>query len=438
VKNLQKSSLTAHQIAIFIENLPSSLIAVIVGIAIMNMVMIESVPSDRLIVWTALAVGAVLFRLFTYFKLKQKRITHVKVMMFSSACFMGGVWGLATLLFAPYVDLVHLVFLAFFMSGFTSGAVFSTSVYFPAFKAYFFLTIIPITFTMFLSGGSNASLMGVLLLVYTYSAWKMAGNINRLVTAQYESHLKQEVHNTELRLQVIKNESLETMVGGVAHNFNNILAAITGNLYLAKRKSPSPEVLCKIENIEASCDDAATMIKQLLHFIQPNSDEKADVLIAPILREAVEIAQLSIGRQIQLMTNYADDTLLVHCNPEEIKQILVQIILNAKDALKNSSKKEIHVSLEQKSKAMCENCDRCEAVASNVVHLMIEDTGCGISKTDLDRIYEPFFSTKEVGKGKGLGLSMAKGVVESNGGFILINSTQDIGTQVIVCLPLVI
>ena len=155
--------------------------------------------------------------------------------------------------------------------------------------------------------------------------------------------------------------------------------------------------------------------------------------------EEPEVAQLSISKKIKLFTNYIDDNaLLVNCNPEEIKQVLIHMLLNAKDALENSQKKEMHVTFECKTRLMCEECDHCESTATQVIHLIVEDSGCGISKKAMKRIYDPFFSTKEVGQGKGLGLSMAKGVVESHGGVIHITSTEKVGTKVSICLPLVV
>jgi len=265
--------------------------------------------------------------------------------------------------------------------------------------------------------------------------WEWVANYGKIIPTNGEwgecfTGVSVNVNNQRLNDSKRKNAEkmglMRELVGGVAHNFNNILATMTGRLYLAKHHSSSSEANRNIECIEDSCHEAASMVKQLLSFIHYSTDKKEDVLIVPLLREAVEIAQLSVSKKNTFITNYADDTLLVHCNPEEIKEALIHLILNARDALENSLKKEIYVTFEQR-----------ESEKSNLILLIVKDTGCGISKEHIERVYDPFFSTKEVGKGKGLGLSMTKGVVESHGGKISITSTIGLGTQVSICLPLV-
>lgn len=230
---------------------------------------------------------------------------------------------------------------------------------------------------------------------------------------------------------------MRDLVGGVAHNFNNILAVIIGNLFLAKVNSSSLEIHGYLKEIETSSDEASSMVKQLLNFIHYSIEKKRPVLIMSLLREATQIAQLSFSKDIELFTDFTDEALRVNCNAEEIKNCLIHIILNAKDALENISSKKIYVKYKRQPRNKCNRSVDCDVCTTDKVHLQVEDTGCGISKKDLTHIYDPFFTTKEAGKSKGLGLSMVKGVVESHDGIIHISSKKGEGTKATICLPLV-
>ncbi|RME56290.1 hypothetical protein D6779_10830 [Candidatus Parcubacteria bacterium] len=107
------SNLTKHQIFLFSKNIPPSMIAVLIGIIVMDLAMLGVVPDERLILWNGVAAGVFLFRWLSYVRLRKGDSTQHKALMFVSATLTGVVWGLATLLFAPYADLVHLTFLAF-------------------------------------------------------------------------------------------------------------------------------------------------------------------------------------------------------------------------------------------------------------------------------------------------------------------------------------
>jgi len=279
-----------------------------------------------------------------------------------------------------------------------------------------------------------------------YGEWEWIANYGKIIPTDGEwgecfTGVSVNINERKVREDVIrKAEKLELMrglIGGVAHNFNNILAALSGNLYLAKSNSTSVELNGFLEKIEQSSNEAAFMVKQLLNFIHYSMEKKHPVPIIPLFQEATEIAQLGLGKDIELITDFTNENLHVNCNPEEIKNILIQLITNARDAVEDSSEKKIIVGFKEKMKETCQRCDTCEIQSSNVVHLFIEDTGVGMTREDLDKICDPFFTKKEVGKGKGLGLSVVKGIVESHEGVLNIHSQIGVGTTVEVCLPLV-
>lgn len=251
------------------------------------------------------------------------------------------------------------------------------------------------------------------------------------------SDITEQRNRETLLRQSQKMEALGTMVGGVAHNFNNMLAGIMGKSFLARKKSNESEVIQYLQDIEGISQDAASMIKQLLSFAHTNSEQrKKSVAIVPVIESAVSIAGLSISKEIEFTTDFTGENLLVYCDPVEIEQTMINIINNARDAVDGSKERRISVNVEPKPWEGCPRSGSCSVCNAYVVHVTIKDTGSGISETDIEHIFDPFFTTKEVGKGTGLGLSMAKGVIESHGGIIHVNSAVGVGTGVEICLPI--
>jgi len=235
--------------------------------------------------------------------------------------------------------------------------------------------------------------------------------------------------------QAQKMEALGTLVGGVAHNFNNMLAAIAGRLYLAERRARnSPEVLAELSHIQASVTGASEMVKQLMAFVHKDIARKEQLCFSRLIQESVEMARMGMPEDVFLEVDICTDECLILGDASALQQVCINLMVNARDALTGRDKK-IHVRLSQckVSHAMRE---AYKPDADRVVCLSVQDNGSGIDAEQLERIYEPFFTTKDVGKGTGLGLSMTKGTVESHGGWIEVDSVQGKGTQFDIYLPL--
>lgn len=239
-----------------------------------------------------------------------------------------------------------------------------------------------------------------------------------------------------IMLQSQKLESIGTLVGGVAHNFNNMLAGIIGKTYLAKKRSTDPKAIENLKDIENISNDASHIVRQLLTFAHENMQQKQVTPIVPLLKEASKTAGLGISEDIEFTTDFTAELLMVYCDPVEIQQVLVNLINNARDALTTTRPRHISVTVKRKDWEHCPRNKTCTVCSADVAHIIIEDTGDGISEADMAYIFDPFFTTKEAGKGTGLGLSMTKGAVESHGGSIQISSTPGVGTKIEICLPI--
>ena len=244
---------------------------------------------------------------------------------------------------------------------------------------------------------------------------------------------KKEIESALLQSQ--KLEAVGTLVGGVAHNFNNLLAAISGKAYLAERSKSKEKTKANLRDIQALTFDSAELVRQLLTFARETEHDEQHIPIATMLKEAVKTAQIGIPENVTVKMIVQDNNGVVFGDPVHLKQAIINMINNAKDAVALSETKEIVIKLQQLSRSECVSSLKCESCPEDVFQIIISDTGIGIGSSEIDRIFEPFFSTKEPGKGTGLGLSTALGTIKDHGGKITVDSQFSKGTTFMICLP---
>jgi len=247
------------------------------------------------------------------------------------------------------------------------------------------------------------------------------GHITHYV-AVHEDVSEQQKMEMQL-LQAQKMESLGTLVGGIAHDFNNMLAGMVGNLYMArKRARDMPEITQKLERVEKLSFRAADMIKQLLAFARKDMIQFKPIDLVPFIKEAFKLSRVAIPENIQCLSDIGSEPLNVECDATQVQQMLMNLMTNARDALADSEHPTITVSLcrFEPDKAFIQ--DYPEAIAPAYALLSVQDNGCGIPENQQERIFEPFYTTKEVGQGSGLGLSMVFGAMKSHHGIITVQS----------------
>jgi len=237
--------------------------------------------------------------------------------------------------------------------------------------------------------------------------------------------------------QAEKMEAIGTLVGGIAHEFNNALAGITGNLYLAKQKtSQMPDVIEKLDVIETLSFKSAELITALLSFARKGIVQKTSFDINYFLRENIKLWQASLPKNINLNADIKIQPITINGDMSLIQQVLMHIINNSRDALYKTEKPAISIKLE----AFPANSEFLHAhplcKSESYACISISDNGIGIKPDILPHIFEPFFTTKEVGKGTGLGMAMAYGTMQTHGGAIEVESSEGEGTDVRIYLPL--
>jgi PAS domain S-box-containing protein len=238
----------------------------------------------------------------------------------------------------------------------------------------------------------------------------------------------------EARLQQSqKMEAVGRLAGGVAHDFNNLLTAITGSLALALRDvGPESRAHRWLKETDKAAWRAASLTHQLLAFSRRQLIAPRVLDLRALVAGAGSMLSRMIGEDIALDTRLDDEPCLVEVDPGQLEQVLLNLAANARDAMPDGGTLTIAVSRAKQAPASTGR----PAPRGPVVLLTVSDTGHGMSDEIRARIFEPFFTTKSAGSGTGLGLAMAYGAVEQNGGFIEVVSTPGQGASFRIVLPM--
>ena len=240
-----------------------------------------------------------------------------------------------------------------------------------------------------------------------------------------------------LRTQLVQSQKMEAigvLAGGVAHDFNNLLTVIQGNSELALLKTGGDEKLVKnIEQIQQAAERAANLTGQLLLMSRRQPMEFADVSVNESVRNLLKMLGRLIGEDIAVDTELASDLHKVKGDTGNVEQVILNLAVNARDAMPGGGK----LTVRTRNIILTEEDARRlpEGKPGEFVRLSVEDTGTGMDETTAERIFEPFFSTKEAGRGTGLGLSVVYGIVKQHGGWINVRSRPGKGTRFDVFFP---
>ena len=234
--------------------------------------------------------------------------------------------------------------------------------------------------------------------------------------------------------QVRKMEVVGRLAGGVAHDFNNMVQVILGNVDLAmEANSPGSPVFESLEEIQKAARRSADLTQQLLTFARRQTIAPKVVDLNETVEALLKMLRRLIGEDIHLAWLPAPGLGSVKVAPSQIDQILANLCVNARDAIGGVGKITIETDSTAFDDAYC--ADHVGAVPGEYVRLAVSDEGCGMDKETLAHIFEPFFTTKGVGEGTGLGLAMVYGIVAQNHGFIQVRSEPGKGATFSIYLP---
>ena len=229
-----------------------------------------------------------------------------------------------------------------------------------------------------------------------------------------------------------KMDSIGTLAGGVAHDFNNLLTTILGYTELLKRElKDSESASMKLTQVEKSANRAAELTGQLLAFSRRHPTVLDVFNLNGLVVETMDMIRSTVPTSIDVRFLPEEGVPNVEADSTQIQQILINLILNARDALNGNGAAQITISTRIGEDAQAQN-----GIANTAYAILeVEDNGVGIPKDVLHRIFEPFYTTKEVGKGTGLGLAMVYGIIKKHNGFIEVTSAVGEGTKFSAFLP---
>ncbi len=231
-----------------------------------------------------------------------------------------------------------------------------------------------------------------------------------------------------------KMEAVGQLTGGIAHDFNNMLTVITGTIeILGDAVADKPQLTEIAGLISQAADRGAELTSRLLAFARKQPLQPQEVDINALMIEAAKLMRPTLGEHIDIEPTLENDIGLVHVDPNQLTSALLNLAINARDAMPNGGKLALVTSTIEIDESDCESDSELES--GNYVVVAVSDSGTGIPEAIRDRIFEPFFSTKETGKGTGLGLSMVYGFVKQSGGHIKVYSEEAHGTTFRIYLP---
>ena len=241
----------------------------------------------------------------------------------------------------------------------------------------------------------------------------------------------------EIQLQqAYKMESIGTLAGGIAHDFNNILGIIVGHTEIAIDDVPEwNPVRQHLEEIKTSSLRARDVIRQLLSFARKTKLEKKPTNIIPIIKESLKLLRSSIPTSIEIRQNIPKNVDIIMADPTQINQVLINLCSNADHAMPDGG--IVEVTLRNVEFDQITATQYPELKPGRYVNLTISDTGLGIPNEKIDRIFDPYFTTKDVGKGTGLGLAVVHGIVKGHNGLITVESKLGEGTTFSIFFPVV-
>jgi len=237
--------------------------------------------------------------------------------------------------------------------------------------------------------------------------------------------------------QRAKLESLTTLANGIAHDFNNLLAAILGNVELALIEAGSSSSLREnLEQVQRASRHAAELIRQLLTYTGRASGEFRAVSLNELVRDMTELLRVSIGRRASFQLFFGDKLPSFSADPTQIRQIVMNLLINASEAMPEEGGVIIVRTTEKRITANEVGRYLPAGVVAPGLHIALEvqDNGCGMDAETRARIFDPFFTTKR--KGRGLGLAGVMGIVRAHGGGITVESELGRGSLFRVLFPL--
>lgn len=235
-------------------------------------------------------------------------------------------------------------------------------------------------------------------------------------------------------VQSQKMQAIGQLAGGVAHDFNNLLTAISGHCdLLMLRYDPEDPDYADLDQINQNANRAASLVGQLLAFSRKQNLQLEVLDMRDTLADLTHLLNRLVGAQINLTLSHDPKLMAVHADRRQIEQVIMNLVVNARDAMDGKG----DILIETRNAKLQSELERDRVVVprGDYVLVKVTDSGAGIPKDKINKVFEPFYTTKKTGEGTGLGLSTAYGIVKQSGGFIFVDSDTGKGTVFSIYFP---
>lgn len=254
--------------------------------------------------------------------------------------------------------------------------------------------------------------------------------------AAYQRHDTLENERRQLEAQLIQAQKMEAigkLAGGVAHEFNNILQVVFGYVMLLKEETTNPEHQTYLATVEGAIQRAGRLTQGMLAYSRQQIFKLIDCDVDETIFNVLPLLEHTQGEDIRLTVTKAPESIICQMDPFQIQQVLINLVTNARDAIHDRGEILISTGVVNLDQAFVKQ--HTMARTGRFAVISVADNGTGVDEAIREKIFEPFYTTKEVGKGTGLGLSIAYGIVSQHNGFMTCDSTVGRGTVFAVYLP---
>ena len=260
---------------------------------------------------------------------------------------------------------------------------------------------------------------------------------NSILEKKVEERTKALARSENQLQQVMKLQAIGTLAGGIAHDFNNILFPIVGYTELTMDDVPEgSQTRQNLAEVLKAADRAKKLVQQILTFSRQNSQERKPMRVQTLIKEALKLLRATIPSSIEIHNSVEEDCGLIKGDPTQIHQVIMNLSTNAYHALQETGGK-LEVSLKEINLNYEESLQRVGIKVGRHLELTVKDNGHGMAPQVLERIFDPYYTTKKQGKGTGLGLSVTHGIIKSHGGDISVSSQPGVGSTFSVYLPVI-
>lgn len=421
-------------------------------------------------------VAAVFYRRTT---LNDKNVGFWGALFTTGVITSGVIWGAGGWFLFESGSLPHQAFVSFVIAGMTAGAVGAYSPLKRASLGYIFPALVPVCVRFVLSGEEMHLAMAFMILLFialmSYATLRINKTIREAIRvmfknqeliaeaesknrelAESQAHLKSEVDSRTAELtesnerlereikekdsmhsellQAQKMEAVGNLAGGVAHDFNNLLTVIKGNLELAMLKlSSETPVFSDMQEVKDAADRAADLTRQLLLYSRKQPINLKPVNLNRSIESLLKMLKRLIGENIEIRTHLDPGLRNIRADRGTLEQVIMNLTVNARDAMPGGGTLTIRTENADLNGAYADA--HSEAREGRFVRLSIEDTGTGMGEETKQHLFEPFYTTKGPGKGTGLGMSVAYGIVKEHAGWINVYSEKGEGTVFTIYIP---